>query len=75
MHISNTIAAEEYGKTEQKNLHKTAIVIENVKDMEIDCCDSNFIMDGSMTNILIKNCEKIKLKNLKKKSRSQERRI
>ena len=64
MHISNTIAAEEYGKTEQKNLHKTAIVIENVKDMEIDCCDSNFIMDGSMTNILIKNCEKIKLKNL-----------
>lgn len=64
MHISNTIAADEYEKNEVKNIHKTAIVIENVKDMEIDCCDSNFIMDGVMTNILIKNCEKIKLKNL-----------
>ncbi len=64
MHISNTIAAEEYSKEEQKNVHRTAIVIENVKDMEIDCCDSNFIMDGVMTNILIKNCEKIKIKNL-----------
>lgn len=64
MYISNTIAAEEYSKDEPLNMHKTAVVIENVKDMEIDCCDSNFIMDGVMTNILIKNCEKIKLKNL-----------
>lgn len=64
IHISNTIGADEYAKGEPKNAHKTAIVIENVKDMEIDCCDSNFIIDGSMTNILIKNCEKIKIKNL-----------
>ncbi len=64
IHISNTIAADEYAKNEQENMHKTAIVIENVKDMEIDCCDSNFIMDGVMTNSLIKNCEKIKIKNL-----------
>ena len=64
MYISNTIAASEYGENEEANIHRTAVVIENVKDMEIDCCDSNFIMDGVMTSILIKNCEKIKLKNL-----------
>lgn len=64
MHISNTIGADEYEKTEQKNIHKAALVIENVKDMDIDCCDSTFIMDGVMTNIVIKNCEKIRLRNL-----------
>ena len=62
--ISNTVSSEEYAVGEEKNIHKTAIVIENVKDMEIDCYDSNFIMDGVMSHILIKNCEKIKIKNL-----------
>ena len=61
--ISNTVSSEEYAVGEEKNIHKTAIVIENVKDMEIDCYDSNFIMDGVMSHILIKNCEKIKIKN------------
>ena len=62
--ISNTTAAVEYGEDEKINKHKTAIVIDGVKDMEIDCCDSNFIMDGVMTNLVIRNCEKITLKNL-----------
>ncbi len=62
--ISNTTAAVEYGEGETPNKHKAAVVIENVKDMEIDCCDSNFIMDGVMTNLVIRNCEKIKIKNL-----------
>lgn len=65
MYISNTISEEEYknaGLT--PNIHKTAVVIENVKNMEIDCNDSTFIMNGKMTHILIKNCENITLKNL-----------
>ncbi len=64
MHISNTISAEEYAKGSEKNIHKTAIVIENIKNMDIDCGDSNFIMDGKMTHIYIKNCENLKIKNL-----------
>ena len=54
----------EYCEGETPNKHKTAIVIENLKDMDIDCCDSNFIMDGVMTSIVLRNCEKVKLKNL-----------
>ncbi len=64
MHISNTIGEREYSDYFKINQHKTAIVIENIKDMEIDCSDSNFIMDGKMTHIHIRNCEKIKIKNL-----------
>ena len=64
MYISNTIGEREYEKGKVKNIHKTALVLENIKNMEIDCCDSNFIMDGKMTHILIKNCENIKIKNL-----------
>ncbi len=64
MYISDTVAPEEYPKGTPKNLHKTAIVIENIKNMDIDCCGSNFIMDGKMTHIYIKNCENLKIKNL-----------
>lgn len=65
MYITNTMSEKEYEKLNlPKNIHKTAIVIEGVKNMEIDCNDSTFIMDGKMTHILIKNCENIILKNL-----------
>ena len=60
MYISNTIGEGEYSADAQKNIHKTAIVIENITDMEIDFNDSTFIMDGKMTHILIKNCDRIK---------------
>lgn len=64
IYISNTIAPDEYGKNEEPNMRKCAIVIENIKNMEIDCCDSNFIIDGVMTHLVIKNCENLKIKNL-----------
>ena len=64
LHISNTIAPEDYPKGARINLHKTAVVIENIKNMDIDCSNANFIMDGKMTHIYIKNCENLKIKNL-----------
>lgn len=64
LHISNTMAQEEYPKGATPNMHKTAIVIENIKNMDIDCSGSTFIMDGKMTHIYINNCENIKIKNL-----------
>ncbi len=62
--ISNTIGEGEYKKGEKPNMRKPAVVIENIKNMDIDCNGSNFIMDGKMTHIVIKNCENIKIKNL-----------
>ena len=62
--ISNTVAAEEYKEGEKPNVRKIGFAIENVKNMEIDCNDSVFIIDGNMTNIFINNCENIVLKNL-----------
>lgn len=62
--ISNTIGESEYGDGEKPNIRKIGFAIENVKNMEIDCNDSVFIIDGNMTNVFINNCENIILKNL-----------
>lgn len=63
--ISNTMSEKEYEKLGlPEHSHKVAVVIDGVKNMEIDCNDSTFIMDGKMTHILIKNCENLILKNL-----------
>ncbi len=62
--ISNTISQKDYQKNKSNGIHKTAIVIDSVKNMEIDCNDSNFIIDGQMTHIYIKNCENVSIKNL-----------
>lgn len=62
--ISNTVSEDEYNKGEKPNIRKIGFAIENVKNMEIDCNDSVFIIDGNMTNVFINNCENIVLKNL-----------
>ena len=64
LHISSSAPADEYSKSEAKNVRKCAIVLENIRNMDIDCSYSNFIMDGVMTHLVIKNCENIKIKNL-----------
>ena len=64
IYISNTVAADEYQEGEKPNVRKIGFAIENVRNMEIDCNDSVFIIDGNMTNVFINNCENIVLKNL-----------
>lgn len=58
--ISNTVGEGD----SEKNIHKVAVVMDGVKDMEIDGNDSVFIMDGKMTYLMLKNCENITIKNL-----------
>ena len=62
--VSNTAAADEYEAGQQPSVRKIGFAIENVKNMEIDCNGSVFIIDGNMTNMLINNCHNIVLKNL-----------
>jgi len=62
--ISNTVAEDEYKKGEKPNVRKIGFSIENLKNMEIDCNHSIFIIDGNMTNVFINNCENVVLKNL-----------
>ncbi len=62
--ISNTIGEKEYQDPEKINKHKSAVIIDGVKNMEIDCSGSTFVINGKMTHIHIKNCENITIKNL-----------
>lgn len=61
--VSNTIPEKEY-KGKDVNIHKAAIVINGVRNMEIDCNDSTFITDGKVTNLVLRNCDGITIKNL-----------
>jgi len=64
LYITNTIADDEYSKGEKKHNQKIALDLKGINDLEIDFNNSNFILDGKMTNIVIENCENIILKNL-----------
>ena len=64
LYITNTIADKEYSETDKKHIHKIALDLKGINDLEIDFNNSTIIIDGQMTNIVIENCENITLKNL-----------
>ena len=64
LYITNTIADKEYSETDKKHIHKIALDLKGINDLEIDFNNSTVIIDGQMTNIVIENCENITLKNL-----------
>ena len=64
LYITNTIADKEYNETDKKHIHKIALDLKGINDLEIDFNNSTIILDGKMTNIVIENCENITLKNL-----------
>ncbi len=64
LYITNTIADKEYSETDKKHIHKIALDLKGINDLEIDFNNSTIILDGQMTNIVIENCENITLKNL-----------
>ncbi len=64
LYITNTISEKEYSEGEKKHVHKIALDLKGINDLEIDFNDSTFIFDGIMTNIVIENCVNVTLKNL-----------
>lgn len=64
LNITNTIAENEYKNSEEKYVHKVALNLENLKDLEIDGKGSTFLLDGRLTNIVIDSCENITIKNI-----------
>ena len=64
LYITNTIADKEYSETDKKHIHKIALDLKGINDLEIDFNNSTIILDGIMTNIVIENCVNVTLKNL-----------
>ena len=64
LYITNTVAENEFKKDEVKNMHKIALDLRNINDLEIDGNGSTLIIDGVMTNMVIENCNNITVKNL-----------
>lgn len=64
LYITNTISDKEYSEEDKKHIHKIALDLKGINDLEIDFNNSTIILDGVMTNIVIENCQNIILKNL-----------
>lgn len=64
LYITNTIADKEYAEADRRHIHKIALDLKGINDLEIDFNNSTFILDGKMTNIVIENCINVTLKNL-----------
>ncbi len=65
LYVTNTVGEDEYKPGEEKNIHKIAINLEGIKDLEIDGQSSTFVLDGKLTNLVIDGCENVTIKNVK----------
>ena len=64
LYITNTIADKEYSEFDRKHIHKIALDLKGINDLELDFNNSTIILDGKMTNIVIENCVNVTIKNL-----------
>ena len=64
LYISNTIAEDEYPEGEERNMHRIALDMKGITDLEIDGSGSTLVIDGKMTNMVIENCCNITVKNI-----------
>ncbi len=62
--VTNTVGEDEYKQGEEKNIHRIAVNLEGIHDLEIDGQGSTFLFDGKLTNMVIDGCENITVKNV-----------
>ncbi len=64
LYITNTVGDDEFRKDETPHLQAVALYFENIENLILDGSGSVFIIDGKATNIVIRNCKKVTIKNL-----------
>ncbi|MDE6189505.1 MAG: right-handed parallel beta-helix repeat-containing protein [Clostridia bacterium] len=62
--ITNTVGDKEWKKGEVPHLNRAAVWLEGQKDLTVDGNGSTFVIHGSMTNVVIKDCLNVKLVNV-----------
>ena len=64
LYITNTAGDNEYKKDETPHKSCTPFYFENLKNVTVEGNGSGFIIHGKATNMVISNCENIKIQNL-----------
>ena len=64
IHITNTVARDEFGPNEVPHLNRAAIDIQGATDVTLDFNDSILYISGKSSNIFLQNCQNICIKNL-----------
>lgn len=64
LRVTNSCGKKEWDKDDVENLCNVGMLIENAKNLTVDGNGSVFVLHGKFTNIAIRNCENIEIKNL-----------
>lgn len=63
LYITNTVGDREFEKSETPHKSRCPLCFEGVKNADIDFGGARFVIDGSVTNICLINCENVTLSN------------
>lgn len=64
LYITNTVGDDEFSSDEVPHLNTVAIYLEKIKNLTLDGNGSVFVINGKATNMAIRECENITVKNL-----------
>ena len=64
LYITNTVSDAEFSKDETPHLNRAPLCFKSLKNTTIEGNGAKFIIHGKSTNIVIDNCQNIKIQNL-----------
>lgn len=64
LYITNTVGDKEFSSDETPHLNRAPIWLEGLKNVLVEGNGTKFIIHGKSTNVVIDNCENIKIQNL-----------
>ena len=63
-YITNTVGDREFEQDTMPHDNKFALNIDDIEDMVFDFCGSELIVKGPMSNMIVKKCKNVVIKNL-----------
>jgi len=64
LYITNTVGDAEFLNNETPHLNRAPLCFENLKNVTVEGNGARFVIHGKSTNVVISECENIKLQNL-----------
>ncbi|MBQ8765886.1 MAG: right-handed parallel beta-helix repeat-containing protein [Clostridia bacterium] len=64
LYITNTAGDKEFSNDETPHLNRAPLWLDSLKNVTVEGSGAKFIIHGKSTNVVISNCENIKIQNL-----------
>lgn len=64
LYITNTVGDSEFSHDETPHLNRAPLCFDNIKNVTVEGNGARFVIHGKSTNVVISDCENIKIQNL-----------